>query len=379
MSAELEPPIKRVKTFDNDSELCAKVIEQCKEGIEKSKRNLEPVLSDEFNDSLSLIKVYVGVTKDPKDLSKIVMILNEKIPLKELQHLKRVRKKEVILCPTNFIIGMSSIQEYIESNVVELKDVFQYFKELDVPYSPPKLKKQFKEYNKIWSCNFHPNAYLEKLMSGDFFTLTELNYHKTYMQIALEVSKWYLQNCSITSVEGNDVCKNINSVVIVDPIIQSVVAIAFDSRNSNPIQHAAMLAIDNVAKTQNGGVWFDTEVKETSDRTLSGIKEEIITHLKIKYPSVNFGARKFIRKKEKGVSSDECSGNEGDGPYLCTGYYVYSIREPCVMCAMALVHARARRIFFCLDNVLNGALKSKSKLQTISSLNHHFEVFTGFL
>ncbi|XP_014364022.2 probable inactive tRNA-specific adenosine deaminase-like protein 3 [Papilio machaon] len=373
MSIGIEPPpTKKMKMILEDGDFIMKTIDKCIEDIDNSKNNLEPVLGDDFGETLQLVKVFVGITKDPKDLSKIVTTLNEKVPLKQLQHLKRVRKKQVILCPASYIIGASSIQQFIESTVMELKDSFQYFKEMDVPLTAPRLQKQFKEYNKIWSCNFHPNAYLEKLTSGDFFSSVDLNNHRTYMKMAFEVSRWYIQHSNIiNSIE--DVYKNINGAIVVDPTIQSVVAVSFDNRENNPIQHSAMLAIDNVAKTQNGGVWFETDYKSSEKLSVS---DELLTYLKLKFPSVKFGSRKYISKRDS--ASDECK-NSNDGPYLCTGYYIYLIREPCFMCSMALVHARAKRIFFCLDNIYFGALKSKTKLQTKSSLNHHFEVFTGFL
>ncbi|XP_039070223.1 tRNA-specific adenosine deaminase TAD3-like [Hibiscus syriacus] len=62
-------------------------------------------------------------------------------------------------------------------------------------------------------------------------------------------------------------------------------------------------------------------------------------------------------------------------PYLCTGYDIYLVWEPCTMCAMALVHQRIRRIFFALPNPEAGALGSVHRLQGEKSLNHHYAVF----
>ncbi len=61
--------------------------------------------------------------------------------------------------------------------------------------------------------------------------------------------------------------------------------------------------------------------------------------------------------------------------YLCTGFDCYVMHEPCVMCAMALVHSRARRVIYCAPDVQLGALGSRIRLHGRKSLNHHYQVF----
>ncbi|CAI5457650.1 unnamed protein product [Closterium sp. Yama58-4] len=62
-------------------------------------------------------------------------------------------------------------------------------------------------------------------------------------------------------------------------------------------------------------------------------------------------------------------------PYLCTGFDAFMLHEPCIMCAMALVHQRVRRVFYAIPNLQGGALGSCWKLHGVKSLNHHYEVF----
>nr|XP_026483720.1 probable inactive tRNA-specific adenosine deaminase-like protein 3 [Vanessa tameamea] len=362
---EIGPPVKKLKHSDSYCEISTDIFDRYIQLID-NKKNLKAVLSDEFDSPLKLVKVFVGHIKDVKNISKTILALNQKIPLKELQHLKRVRRQDVILCPTNFFNDTSSIQDFIECYVPELKDMFEYFKQVEVPLNPPKIDRHFQETKRIWSCNFHPNKYLEKLTGDEFFPPYDLKNHRLFMKVVFEVAKFYSIKYNIDSIDST--FKNINATIVVDPNLQTIVALSFDNRQAHPVQHSAMLAIDNVAKTQDGGVWNSKE----NNNEYVGVPEDVLPYLKEKFPSL-----KYYQKEYKNDLEDKIKSKEG--PYLCTGYYIYMLREPCVMCSMALVHSRVQRVFFCVGNDECGALKSKTKLQTIASLNHHFEVFTDFL
>lgn len=75
-----------------------------------------------------------------------------------------------------------------------------------------------------------------------------------------------------------------------------------------------------------------------------------------------------------------CSGScfvatPGNKPYLCTGWDCFLVREPCMMCAMALVHSRLRRVIYCQTDPEHGALGGRHRLHAHRSLNHRYKVY----
>lgn len=354
-----EPPQKRFRTENGKMDSKIDIII---DNIRTNPKNLYPVIHDSFHEPVNTVACVVANIKNSKDISRTIITLNNKLPLKELQHLKRVKNKLVLICAVEDLAG-NTAQEVIDNKVPELKDSLNDFSVVEVPSLPPKVKKQFDIANKLWPCNFHPNKFHEKLVSGCFFDDEDLQQHKLFMIVVCEVVKFYIKKYNLNLNE-------VNVSVVVDPKTESVVAVSVNN-NDHPIQHAAMLAIDKVAATQNGGAWADN----TREVTLRGVDEDLEMYLNNRIPNLNFGARKYFSKSEMELDSKRY----GDVPYLCTGYYVYMLKEPCLMCSMGLVHARINKVFFCRDNLSSGALHSTVKVHTIKDLNHHFEVFTGFL
>lgn len=67
------------------------------------------------------------------------------------------------------------------------------------------------------------------------------------------------------------------------------------------------------------------------------------------------------------------------GSYRLTDTTLYVTLEPCPMCAMAIVHARVRRLVFGAWDPRAGAAGSVADIFALPSLNHRVDVFGGVL
>ncbi|XP_063958318.1 probable inactive tRNA-specific adenosine deaminase-like protein 3 isoform X1 [Lytechinus pictus] len=299
-----------------------------------------PVLPDHVSAPVPLVSVYAAAILDKKKTSFILRKLSDVYPLEGLSHIKRVRKQtikngsdnkdelQVILCESNkvtlpIIDKSSSVIVDGDINKELLGDPFIAY----IPRVAPQTKAQFAEASKYWPTAYHEDKELSRLLSGENFSSSDRE--SVYKNILKAIRK-----ADEATINGKEAI----GALIVDPTSDTTLAMtsSIPGKGENPLQHAVMKCIDLVAHSQGGGAWP-------------------------------------ICQESHFVSLDSMC-NSDETPYLCTGFDLYVTQEPCIMCAMALVHSRIRRVFY-TNSHPDGALGSMYKLHTETSLNHRYQAF----
>ncbi|TKS67559.1 putative inactive tRNA-specific adenosine deaminase-like protein 3 [Collichthys lucidus] len=304
-----------------------------------------PVLSDEQSQDVELIEAFAAPIVNKKETSRLVRELNSVYPLNNLQHVKRVRAVkekgsghplEVLVCLVSEAPDMKvvSIDSLLPSDGVRSDGLGEPFV-VRVPARPPLTRPQFELASKHWPTSFHEDKQVTVALRGELFSPPQKARMHMYMMSALTAAK-----------AGKELGMEAVGAVMVHPVMERIIAVGHDCRGDHPLHHAVMVCIDLVARSQGGGCYsFD------------------------RYPACTFTSDTFQKVPDAEASSQ---------PYICTGYDLYVTREPCVMCAMALVHSRIGRVFYGTASV-DGALGTKYKIHTQKDLNHRFEVYKGVL
>lgn len=291
----------------------------------------EPVLSNHITKDITVQEALACHVSDKKQLSEIVKQLLGVFPLNDWKHLKRVKNLnsggyQVLVCPTNVLensADMQSVEAYLIEKGLDLTLMCNP-EVVKVSVLPPITRTQFEAASSLWPTCFHESKYLLKLLSDDYFDDEQLSQIELHMKLALDSAK------NVMRQHDKWTCSP--SCVIVNPGRNNVLCAVSSQESEHPLKHAAIVAVDTVAQQQ----------LHSSAVRLPG------------------------------------SAPDTRVQYLCTGYEAYLVGEPCVMCAMALLHSRILRVFYGCA-LPGGALGSQYSLHTIKSLNHHFEVFRGIM
>ncbi|KAL6032207.1 hypothetical protein STEG23_020879 [Scotinomys teguina] len=321
-------------------------------GREPEQWQAVPVLSEQQSGAVELVLAYAAPVLDKRQTSRLLREVSAVYPLPAQSHLKRVRPSrsaggshtsDLLLCLAGPSAGLRSLAELLPGPAVDPRGLGTPFL-VPVPARPPLTRSQFEEARAHWPTSFHEDKQVTSALAGQLFSAQA----RVAMQRHMEQAVCAAQRAAAQGLRAV-------GAVVVDPASDIVLATGHDcSSMSSPLLHAVMVCIDLVAQGQGCG---------TCD----------LRH----YPACSFVPATTAQGARAG-SVRKLDENEDGLPYVCTGYDLYVTREPCVMCAMALVHARIQRVFYGAPSP-DGALGTCFRVHARPDLNHRFQVFRGIL
>lgn len=309
-----------------------------------------PVLSEQQSGAVELVLAYAAPVLDKRQTSRLLREVSAVYPLPAQPHLKRVRpsrsaggahSSDLLLCLAGPSAGPRSLAELLPRPAVDPRGLGTPFL-VPVPARPPLTRSQFEEARAHWPTSFHEDKQVTSALAGQLFSAQARAAMQTHMELAVRVA----QRAAAHGLRAV-------GAVVVDPASDRVLATGHDcSSTASPLLHAVMVCIDLVAQGQGRG---SCDLR--------------------RHPACSFAQATATQ----GARAGSVRKLDEDGlPYVCTGYDLYVTREPCVMCAMALVHARIQRVFYGAPSP-DGALGTRFRVHARPDLNHRFQVFRGIL
>ncbi|CAN0129643.1 unnamed protein product [Scytosiphon promiscuus] len=340
---------------------------------------LEVVLEDDEFDLAGSARLDVLISAiQPRQASQIVKDLSRLFPLErvKLSHLKRIRSSQdpeggrllqVLLYPPDVYDALDDAERKEIEKRYGLRPTVHA-----VPKLEPRTRAQFESGGSAWPMIFHHSTSEEARRAARVIPEQDTLNAEAFMKAALQDAGTGRQQKGGRATVG---------AVMVDPGVGRGRVVATASRErqrvrdegpscfrDHPLHHAVMLCVQGVGRALAAGQASGAVLEKRSD---DGEAK---------------GAGELEGREAPGgknARSHACHASEVEQEvlppeqYLCTGFDLYITREPCLMCAMALVHSRVRRVIYGVRDTERGCLGSVMMLHTLKSLNHNYRVFEG--
>ena len=279
---------------------------------------------------------------------------------------------------------------------------------VEVPSREPVTEEQFAAAKKLWLCSFHKHANAvraeeEKPTVSDaakFLAEAETEAQRGALLRPAAEKGAAAATCG-TDAGAAGACAAVVGAVVVDPGTNTVVARASDGAPGHVLHHTVMRAVAEIATLRR--LQQEGNSSSSSSSSSSGSSSSIgCDGILVGGGEARGGARGEGKASSEGTplaaaaaAAAAAPAGGGGGPppappamrmhtgrlitpgsaYLCTGLDLYITREPCTMCAMALVHSRIRHVIYRDANDVAGALGSCYAVHALPSINHHYRVF----
>lgn len=267
-----------------------------------------------------------ATTVAPRDAQRLVRALGRVLPLPPaLAHLKRVRRADGVLW---VVLGDVEAWEARREDVrkeLEFLEISPVV--VDVPAVPPSGKEEAALWGAVWPVNFRPVlGPMEILTPGELRGM--LGYARKVEKLACD--------------GGGGVPV---AALFVNPVSGAVVA----------------SAVDRSCRGERNGSGKSLPHTRLAHAVMECIAAFAVPHADSARARADQDATALRRD-----SSEQ---------YLCTGLDCYVSREPCVMCAMALVHSRIRRVVSLAPNMEEVGGLSVAQIHREPALNHRYDAY----
>jgi len=313
-----------------------------------------------------------------KTANEVLLALREIIPGNELQHLRRLSKPVYLpshvvanLPPTGFPPEQSLLYILIcQTDKAPLQQIAEIVAKtspfqrrhgrpitpkpavsvVTVPANVPTSPEQCVD----WGKKYWPTVYKRGNPFGPHpamveNTVAKLTRADEYMALARKVAQ-EVGEAGVGYASGG---------VVVDPETNDVIAAAGDGRLRpsdmgwcNPLSHAVQRLVEMVAqkRLKRGEV-------VSPNNPITALTETERIYLNTESMGTLDGQRQ--NGAEDVAEDGEFCGHADNTSYLCHNMHVYLTHEPCVMCAMALLHSRVGVVVFQHRMIRTGALIAK--------------------